>query len=505
MTPLVAAGAKEPSRTASLLVHLLLLKGARLPSVDDSSEWVGQVRSWAIEIIEGGRTGESAEEQEAQTLLDSSFDDVDQWCRDNLPAPSTQVDQSDLYGGYASDDDGGRAASVPLEFARGRSPLFRRETTFDTGTGPSASRASSPADVRREASEPVKPTRGQPEVLDLTDDRSPSPVPKEEEVEASLRGAPPSPPSARAQGKKRAASRSRSRSPGRNERRPAPRAHLRVDNLPDGFTGEQLMECFADVPGVLDAEVHQSQMGALWGFVSLASLATAQHAFATKNGTYAGGSAADDGARPLGLKIYSVDGTPVEPQRQVEPVNNLSGAMPGAMPPPPVNGAGAWPGGGAFGNFRPGANNPYPRGRFLAPGERPRVPYIFTAAELARRVYCGSLRFDISYDEVANLFSEKAGVVARVLKVMNAHDNSHSFAFVQLPDAITAEHAIKVLHGSMHEGHLLQIEHVNELNHRWLFSLSLHGLPAHWRYQNGASCVSSSAPSSQRNAHSPPL
>ncbi|GAA5937100.1 hypothetical protein JCM3775_001954 [Rhodotorula graminis] len=417
MTPLVAAGAKPPSRTASLLVHLLLAKGARLPAVGAASEWLGHVRSWAIELVEGGRTGKTSEEQEAKMLLDMDFDAVDEWCRVNLPAPTPQADPSDMY------------------------------------------------------------------------------------VEATL-GAPrsPPPPSAKAQGKKRAASRSRSRSPARSDRRPPPRAHLRVDNLPVGFTSEQLLECFDDVPGVLDVEVHLSQSGALWGFVSLASLATAQHAFATKNGTHVGGAAGGAAAsRPLWLKIYSVDGTPIEPHRQVEPVvNNPSGAMPGvatgAMPgvatgamPPPNGGSFQQPPQGApglFGNFRPGVSNPYPRGRFLAPGERPRVPYIFTAAELARRVYCGSLRFEISYDEVASLFAEKAGVVAKVLKVMNAFDNSHSFAFVQLPDAITAEHAIKVLHGSMHEGHLLQIEHVNELNHRWLFSLSLQGLPVRWRYQD---------------------
>ena len=436
MTPLVAAGAKPPSRTASLLIHLLLAKGARLPAVDDASEWLGQVRTWAIELVEGERTGKTSEEDEAKMLLDMDFDAVDDWCRLNLPAPTTQADQSDLYGGYATDDEP-RASSAPIDGDRGRASLFRRETTFENRPEPSTSRASSPADVRQDAPEPVKPTL-KPDVLDLTGDRSPSPVPKEEEIEATL-GAPRSPPppaSAKAQGKKRAASRSRSLSPARSDRRPAPRAHLRVDNLPAGYTSEQLMECFDDVPGVLDAEVHLSQSGALWGFVSLASLATAQHAFATKNGTHVGGTAAGAAAsRPLWLKIYSVDGMPIEPHRQVEPVvDNLSGAMPGVAPGalPPPNGA-SFQQQQQQGNFRPGVNNPYPRGRFFAPGERPRVPYIFTAAELARRVYCGSLRFEISYDEVASLFAEKAGVVARVLKVMNAYDNSHSFACVPLP------------------------------------------------------------------------
>ncbi|BGP41097.1 hypothetical protein JCM10449v2_005066 [Rhodotorula kratochvilovae] len=465
MVALVAAGAKEQSRTATVLVHLLKAKGAKLPSLDDSAEWVGQVNSWAIAIIEGEASAESKDELEVKALLEMDFDTAEKWCRDNLPPPAPQPDHAEQYGGYGSDEDV-RAASVPIEVngarGRARSPLFRRETTLDNGVGPSASSPASmlKAAARREASEPVKPVASLGYV-DLTADRSPSPVPKEEE------------------GKKRAASRSRSRSPGRDERRPAPRAHLRVDNLPDGYTSEQLLECFADVPGVLDAEVHISKSGALWGFVSLASLATAQHAFATKNGSYpVGTTAADPNARPLGLKIYSVDGAPIEPQRQVEPVvNNLNGA--------PYGSGGGGPRGqmnGGGGPAAQGGNNPYPQRYFGQP--RPRVPYIFTAAELARRVYCGSLRFDISYDQVASLFSEKAGVVAKVLKVMNAFDNSHSFAFVQLPDAITAEHAIKVLHGTMHEGHLLQIEHVNELGHRWLFSLSLHGLPSQWRYQD---------------------
>lgn len=36
------------------------------------------------------------------------------------------------------------------------------------------------------------------------------------------------------------------------------------------------------------------------------------------------------------------------------------------------------------------------------------------------------------------------------------------------------------------DGHLLQVEHVNELNHRWLWSLTLHGLPLRWDYRDGS-------------------
>ncbi|GAA6056452.1 hypothetical protein JCM3770_007475 [Rhodotorula araucariae] len=488
VTPLVAAGAKEQSRTASLLVHLLKAKGAELPSVKDSSEWLGQVNSWALAIIEGEPNDDSKDAVEVKALLEMDFEAAERWCHENLPPPAVQPDLAEQYGGYMIDGDGDddiRAASVPVDVSgapgRAMSPLFRRrETTLDNGVHSSTSSSMHfLGNLRREVSEPVKPVTSLG-YLDLTDDRSPSPVPKEEEVDGTLGGAPPASPrpSARAQGKKRAASRSRSRSPGRDQRpRPVPRAHLRVDDLPDGYTSEQLLECFDDVPGVLDAEVHISKSGALWGFVSLASLATAQHAFAYKNGSYPRGmTVADPSARPLALKIYSVDGTPVEPQRQVEPVaNNPDGVQ------FPSGGGGAR---GARMNGGPvaGGNNPYPQRYFGQP--RPRVPYIFTAAELARRVYCGNLRFNITYDEVASLFSEKAGVVAKVQKVMNAIDNSHSFAFVQLPDAITADHAIQVLHGTKHEGHLVQIEHVNELGHKWLFSLSLYGLPSQWRYHH---------------------
>ncbi|GJN91421.1 hypothetical protein Rhopal_004442-T1 [Rhodotorula paludigena] len=496
VTPLVAAGSKEHSRTASLLVRILLAKGAKLPSVDDNPEWVGQVQAWAIELIDmegGAKKSTTPANKDVEALLNMDLTAVDEWCREHLTPPPDDLsrDAADQLGGYTTDDDF-RASSLPLEArTKGRLP---NESTADH-------RASSPADLfrtgRREASAPLplKAEQSTPKLayVDLTG-RSPSPVPKEEEQEPSLAGgAPPSPPNSRAGGgKKRAASRSRSRSPNGRSAAPQPRAHLRVDNLPEGYTSEQLSELFSSVPGVVDVEVHVSKKGALWGFVSLASLATAQHAHATKNGTYCSAQdAANSDVLPLALTIYAADGHPLDPHREVEPVvNNPTGApyAPVASPsqqrqplPPRPYGA---PAGASSGRGFGGASAGF--GGSGAPRyfPRPVTPFIFTAAELARRVYCGSLHYGISYEEVARLFSEKAGVVARVLKVMNAQDGSHSFAFVQLPDAITADHAIKVLHGTVYNGHLLQIEHVNELGHRWLFSLSLHGLPPSWHYQD---------------------
>ena len=231
---------------------------------------------------------------------------------------------------------------------------------------------------------------------------------------------------------------------------------MHVANLPLDFTSAELATVFDGVPGVLEVEMYGANTDSPFGYVSLASLATAQHAYALKHNTLPRTGA----IKTIELKIYSADGTPLDPHRQVEPVvNNLHG--------------GGGPGGAAphvFNNYRGPMQGAMPL-RY----PRPRVPFHFTAAELARRVYLGCLRWGITDAEVASLFHERAGVVAKVLRVMNAHDGSHAFgcgnllffrcpldavysryrralslnSFVQLPDAITADHAIKVLHGTV--------------------------------------------------------
>lgn len=473
-TALMAAAVKESSRTAQLLIRILARKGAKLPPADDKADWLPDVQAWAFELVEAPVQSESEEERETRMLLTLDYDAAQEWCMKNLPPPEQSDEGMEDYGGYTSDDLGnGRASSVPLDDIAAYRRQIQRATTADapgpvdlgmasSGTGDSSAGMSARAAGKRAARSQV-----QEAVIDLTGSRTPSPAPKNEEVEVTVpNGRLPSP-----SGRKRPRSRSPPPPPGqgREQRQLEARAHLHVANLPLDFTSAELATVFDGVPGVLEVEMYGANTDSPFGYVSLASLATAQHAYALKHNTLPRIGA----IQTIELKIYSADGTPLDPHRQVEPVvNNLHG--------------GGGPGGAApreaphvFNNYRGPMQGAMPL-RY----PRPRVPFHFTAAELARRVYLGCLRWGITDAEVASLFHERAGVVAKVLRVMNAHDGSHAFGFVQLPDAITADHAIKVLHGTVSDGHLLQVEHVNELNHRWLWSLTLHGLPLRWDYRD---------------------
>ncbi|GAA5988318.1 hypothetical protein JCM10908_002161 [Rhodotorula pacifica] len=474
-TALMAASTKESTRAAQLLVRILACKGAKLPSADSEADWLADVQSWAIELLEAPVQPDSEQERETQMLLALDYDAAQDWCMRNLPPPEQSDEALEDYGGYTSDDLGhGRAVSVPLDDAIMHPKPTQRATTADpmgtVGEGAAngaggGSGLSARAAGKRAARSQVPET-----IIDLTSSRTPSPAPKNEDLDDMIpNGAPPSPP-----GRKRPRSRSPPPQPGQGReqpRQPEARAHLHVAHLPSDFTNAELATLFDGVPGVLEVEIYGTDTNAPFGYVSLASLATAQHAYALKHNTLPRIGA----NRNIELKIYSADGTPLDAHRQVEPViNNINGGGPGGgigardVPPPRV-----------FNNY----GGPMP-GAMPMRYPRPRVPFYFTAAELARRVYLGCLRWGITDAEVAALFHERAGVVAKVLRVMNAHDGSHAFGFVQLPDAITADHAIKVLHGTVCEGHLLQVEHVNELNHRWLWSLTLHGLPLRWDYRD---------------------
>lgn len=357
-------------------------------------------------------------------LLDMSYDDAEQWCRANLPPPERQEDEGadQLDEGYIS-DEALRAMSAPPADQKPDGQQSIRSSTVDAVQG---QRASSPPEVRPSVRTADKPIKAEPrEMIDLTNSRSPSPVPKEEEVEASLADGAPASPGTSPQQKKRSRSRSPDATARRNrDREPQPeaRAHLRVDNLPADFTDDDLVRLFDGVPGVIDAETHRNaETGVLWGFVSLVSIATAQHAHAMKDGTYA----RPNETRALQLKIYSADGQPMDPHRPVEPVtNNVNGWSQNYH----SRNQQQFPQGGG------GLHGPPQGGFYRAP--RPRVPIIFTAAELAARVYCGSLRYGVTYEEVGSLFSGRAGVQAQVLKVMHSQDESHSFACVLVSVAL---------------------------------------------------------------------
>lgn len=343
-------------------------------------------------------------ENEVRMLLDLDYDAAQDWQMKHLPPPDQSEDGLEDYGGYTSDDiGGGRAASVPLDDAVARYQRSQRALTADLAAA--TDRPLSPINGKappRTGKAPARQAASQPPdgVIDLTESRSPSPRPKEEEVDAAL-------PNGSPNGRKRPRARSPAAEQAREPRLPEARAHLHVGSLPEDFRQDELTALFNGVPGVLEVELHQNSNNAPFGYVSLASLATAQHAYALKHNTPPRPGA----ARNLELKIYSADGTPLDPHRQVEPVvNNVYGGAPGAPPPRAFNNYGGILGGPA---------------QFRAP--RPRVPFIFTAAELARRVYLGCLRYGISEGEVAALFHERAGVVAKVLRVMNAPDGSHAF------------------------------------------------------------------------------
>ncbi|GAA6005834.1 hypothetical protein JCM10207_007244 [Rhodosporidiobolus poonsookiae] len=530
MTPLVAACSKEASRTRKLIAHILRDRGATLPQVgedENQTMWLELAQPWGMELL-GELVGQGGEEErEAQELLAMSEADADVWIQQNLPPPpgmpegyENQLDHHADAPYDSPDDEAGRSASVPVDHkaslrtighhASSPAPASATAANFPrsslpprptTGTG-----MVSPVTIKREHHEAG--------IIDLTSSRSPSPVPKPEpQDDVPLAG----PSSSRAQpSHKRPRSRSRSRersaSRGQPRRRRSPspetRAHLRLDNLPLSYTSSaQLATVLADLEvrgaGEIKVQPREAMPGQPpphpWALVTFSSLALAQHAYAMLQGTRIEG-------REVELKIYSAEGEPIDPFREVVPVvNNVDGRGPAQGQGERYRvgfsgggGVGYGGGGPAVGADGAGAMGPPPPRYDTAPGgggnqvfnrgpryfPRPFVPVVFTAAELARRVYCGSMRYGITYDEVAELFSGKAGVIARVLKVMNAPDGSHSFGFVQLPDAITAEHALKTLHGTYQDGHLLQVERVNELGHRWLFSLALHGLPQRWQYRD---------------------
>ena len=353
-------------------------------------------------------------------LLTLDYDAAQEWCMTNLPPPEQSEEEGmEDYGGYTSEDLGnGRASSVPLDDIAAYRRQIQRATTADvpgpvdlgmapTGTGDSRAGMSARAAGKRAARSQVQGT-----VLDLTGSRTPSPAPKNEQVEVTIPNGRPASPSGR--------KRPRSRSPppqagqGREQRQLEARAHLHVANLPLDFTGPELAAVFDGVPGVPEVEMYGANTDSPFGYVSLASLATAQHAYALKHNTLPRIGA----ITTIELKIYSADGTPLDPHRQVEPVvNNLHGGGPGG-------------GGAAAPREAPHVFNNYRgpmQGAMPLRYPRPRVPFHFTAAELARRVYLGCLRWGITDAEVAALFHERAGVVAKVLRVMNAHDGSHAF------------------------------------------------------------------------------
>ncbi|BGP56570.1 hypothetical protein JCM8202_000531 [Rhodotorula sphaerocarpa] len=476
-TALMSVATKESTLRREVIVRMLAHHGAMLPPVHDKAQWLANVRGWAIKVIEEPRRNASEREPGTRTLPNRNHDSAREWCAKHLHPPDRPEEVEELGGRTpkGSDDllNDGRSPSLPAEDAVLRyqqlHPAPVAELLLSTaGVDPDAeSGAGLPSRAAKapRLHQPDGQSSPAVEVIDLTQERSPSPMIKDEEAEAF------SPVGERASpnGRKRPRSRSSPADHARETPMPEPRAHLHVAHLPGGFTSADLAEVFAGVPGVCDVGVHQSEAagGAPFGLISLVSLVAAQHAFAIKNHTLPRPTA----GRCIELKLYSADGVPLDPHRPVEPVVDGMEADAPEMAPPPE------PAFRRYGFPSPGA---MPR---RVP--RPETPFRFTAAELARRVYVGCLRYGISSAEVVDLFNNRAKVVARVLRIIHAQDGSHSFGFVQLPDSVTAAHAQRILHGTPYDDHLLQVEPVNELNHRWRWSMTLHGLPPQWGYRDG--------------------
>ncbi|GAA5970734.1 hypothetical protein JCM3765_004695, partial [Sporobolomyces pararoseus] len=552
MSPIVAASSKDiQNRNRNLILRVLRAKGGVLPSGDDAV-WLELIQPWAIELLEATRDSEHEDEKVVEFLLEANDDEAERWIAYNLSQQdeNTHQPQQRSHSLPTAGPSSGRSTSLPSRYT----PLTSMSSKFDHqeqqyGSSPQYKPVPPPS-ARDSSLAPVNESTSSNNLgyIDLTNSRSPSPVPKAEPTEedssvllhhrsASAASTTSRKPSTTPHPTNNSFSKGKGRATETPEITSSARAHLRIDNLPLNYTDQDLSNLFSDCGGLLESSIQDQTLDSSWGLITFKSLLSARHAYAVKIGKVVKG-----GIRGLQLKIYSSEGEPVEPHVAVSPTatrseqqqqqtststigsngnGNLNGAAGGETgggerysmgfsggSRPNEGGGGTrgpiysgqdaafaasnnsnniYNGGGGvgqpqqqMGNFSHPGPMPF-QGRFFP---RPRVPYIFTAAELARRVYLGGLPFGISEDEVGRIFSEKAKVKARVLRVKNSPDGSHAFAFVQHPDSITADFAIKCLHGQVYAGHLLQLEHVNELAHRWLFSLTLYGFPPNWEYRD---------------------
>ncbi|BGP41080.1 hypothetical protein JCM10449v2_005049 [Rhodotorula kratochvilovae] len=211
----------------------------------------------------------------------------------------------------------------------------------------------------------------------------------------------------------------------------AAQAYLSIHGLPDGFTDDDLLDLFKGLPGILAAEVHVARVGALFGLVSFTSFAAASHAHAHKDGTAivsAEDGAASEPLRPLTFKLFGANG---------------------AVP------------------------NPFP--------EAPRPFHHMSSAELRRRRYVGNLRVQIGEEEILTIFCRQTGLKGKITKLKHVRD--HSWAVIRFTDDKAAKIAER-LHGTAYDGHLLQVQPVNEFLHEWKLSMVVEGLPAQWTYHD---------------------
>ncbi|GAA5827349.1 hypothetical protein JCM3770_003069 [Rhodotorula araucariae] len=220
-------------------------------------------------------------------------------------------------------------------------------------------------------------------------------------------------------------------SPPRARDKPLAQAHVTVNGFPETFGLKGICEIFAGLPGIVSTDIAVTTSGVRFGFIGFASVAAASHAYAKVDGTSIFGTT-DYGETvcPLTFRLFGLNGPKPNPYVQ-------------SIEPAPF--------------------------RYL------------TAAELRRRLYFGNLDIQVSEGDILTILNNRAGVTGRIKRIGRTKD--HTWVIVQVADSKVAQKALRI-HGQVYNGHLLQVEPVNELLHRWRFSLVLVGLPTSWTYHD---------------------
>ncbi|BGP17214.1 hypothetical protein JCM10213v2_005230 [Rhodosporidiobolus nylandii] len=381
LSALVTVASKEQSPVNILLLRILRLKGAKLPSSDGGTDgsWLEVVQPWAIELLEESTAGEGDEENEAVKLLTREPAEA----KKHVAWLDEDVKPDILSPGFA------------LETKRPPSPVRHPILKLRTGSRFQHYRSTSTTFSSSPSSTPLPPISEafDSSPIDLTTSRTPSPAPQpaKERLLAPIPRRPlkraPSPSSP-----------SPSNEPVRRAPTSDPRAHLRLDNLPASANRASILNLFTDTSGVVDGRVVLPEGGSRFALVSFSSTSLAQHASARKRRLEIEG-------RKVELSLWDKDGQPLADYREVLPVV-------------PSRGVHAAPGTGVDAGSSGGANG----GERAVRPRSPYVPLLHRAAELQRRLYFGSLPPEITKEELAALIGGSSGFALE--RVIFADDDS---------------------------------------------------------------------------------
>ncbi|GAA5867170.1 hypothetical protein JCM8547_006263 [Rhodosporidiobolus lusitaniae] len=260
-----------------------------------------------------------------------------------------------------------------------------------------------------------------------------------------------------------------------------PKAYLRLDHLPSPLRTSSALLTFFATQHPLSAVLQPSSSSAFSTSLSHAAPSTtasfALIGFSTLGGAQRAYGVAkevevDGGGRTIQVRMWAAEDNKGG-ETKVRAGHSLGAPLPSSAGPHRHHTSLCYSH-AHFSPYAPYANShPHP-----APNARP--PTLLAAAALAQRLYFGALPHGISPGEVERLVEQRTGVKKKVKRVENDPRGTHSWAIVVFPDSTTAEFTRKAMHGTL--GHLLQLEPVNELNHRKLFSLSFTGLAPNWHY-----------------------